>query len=108
MTTLAKARRITHFHRQCWTIEPLFRLLKTKALDIEAVRGAAEKPFENLTIATLIAAIQCAGEPRARFRGRGGKTFPAPVGMRQLTSISPPIGMTRETPHARRRFPPPR
>ena len=58
VTTLTEAKRITHFYRQRWTIEQLFRVMKTKGFNIEAVRVAAEKPFENLTIATLIAAIK--------------------------------------------------
>jgi Transposase DDE domain len=54
----ADALRITGFYRQRWTIEQLFRVMKTKGFDIEAVRLAEDGPFENLTIATLIAAIQ--------------------------------------------------
>jgi hypothetical protein len=55
---LADALRITGFYRQRWTIEQLFRVMKTKGFDIEAVRVAEDGPFENLTTATLIAAIQ--------------------------------------------------
>jgi hypothetical protein len=58
LTTLADAQRITRFYRQRWTIEELFRVMKTKGFDIEAVRMADTAPFENLTIATLIAAVQ--------------------------------------------------
>jgi len=36
----------------------LFRVMKTKGFDIEAVRVADNGPFENLATATLIAAIQ--------------------------------------------------
>ena len=57
VTTLAEATRITYFYRQRWTIEQLFRVMKTKGFDIEAVRIADEKPFENLVAATLIAAV---------------------------------------------------
>jgi hypothetical protein len=56
--TLAEAYRITGFYRQRWTIEQVFRVMKTKGFDIEAVRIAEDRPFENLTTATLIAAIQ--------------------------------------------------
>ncbi|HEY0183698.1 MAG TPA: IS4 family transposase, partial [Rhodopila sp.] len=56
--TLADARQITRFYRARWTIEQLFRTMKTKGFDIEAVRVAEGGPFENLTAATLIAAIQ--------------------------------------------------
>jgi hypothetical protein len=58
VTTLADACRITGFYRQRWTIEQVFRVMKTKGFDIEAVRVAEDGPFENLTTATLIAAIQ--------------------------------------------------
>jgi len=56
--TLADAKQITGFYRARWTIEQLFRTMKTKGFDIEAVRVAEGGPFENLTAATLIAAIR--------------------------------------------------
>jgi hypothetical protein len=58
VTTLADACRMTAFYRQRWTIEQVFRVMKTKGFDIEAVRVVEDGPFENLTTATLIAAIQ--------------------------------------------------
>jgi len=58
VTTLAQACQMTGFYRQRWTIEQVFRVMKTKGFDIEAVRVAENGPFENLTTATLIAAIQ--------------------------------------------------
>jgi hypothetical protein len=58
VATFAQARQITGFYRQRWTIEQLFRIMKTKGFNIEAVRIADGGPFENLTTATLIAAIQ--------------------------------------------------
>lgn len=58
VVTLADACRITGYYRQRWTIEQVFRLMKTQGFDIEAVRVAEDGPFENLTTATLIAAIQ--------------------------------------------------
>ena len=58
VVTLADACRITGFYRQRWTIEQVFRVMKTKGFDIEAVRVAEDGPFEKLTTATLIAAIQ--------------------------------------------------
>jgi hypothetical protein len=53
---VAAARRIVGFYRQRWVIEELFRTIKTKGFDIEAV-GIADQPFEKLAAATLIAAI---------------------------------------------------
>ena len=58
VVTLEDACQITGFYRQRWTIEQLFRIMKTKGFDIEAVRIAENGPFENLTTATLIAAVQ--------------------------------------------------
>ena len=51
------ARRIVGFYRQRWTIEQLFRTLKSKGFDIEALRIADGGPFEKLLAACLIAAI---------------------------------------------------
>lgn len=58
VSNLAEAQRITGFYRRRWTIEQLFRTMKTKGFDIEACRVAAGGPFEKLAIATLIAAIE--------------------------------------------------
>ena len=58
VATLADAKRITRSYRGRWTIEQLFRTMKTKGFNIEAVRVDDGAPFENLTAATLIAAIQ--------------------------------------------------
>jgi Transposase DDE domain len=58
VNTLAEAKIITGFYRRRWIIEPLFRVMKTKGFNIEAVRMADLAPFQNLTAATLIAAIQ--------------------------------------------------
>lgn len=58
VATLAQACQITCFYRQRWTIEQVFRVMKTKGFNIEAVRVAEGGPFENLATATLIAAVQ--------------------------------------------------
>ena len=71
VATLVDALQITHFYRQRWTIEQLFRVMKTKGFDIEAVRVAEDGPFENLTIATLIAAIQVLQMVRERDGAAG-------------------------------------
>jgi hypothetical protein len=70
-TTLADAQQITRLYRQRWTIEQLFRLMKTKGFNIEAVRVAEGGPFENLTTATLIAAIQVLQMVRERDGAAG-------------------------------------
>lgn len=53
----ADARRIVGFYRQRWTIEQLFRTLKTQGFDVEALRLAGGGPFEKLVTASLIAAV---------------------------------------------------
>lgn len=52
------ATRMVLFYRQRWTIEQVFRTLKTKGFDIEGSRVGHPGAFENLATATLIAAIQ--------------------------------------------------
>ncbi len=71
VVTLEDACRITGFYRQRWTIEQVFRVMKTKGFDIEAVRIAEDGPFENLTTATVIAAIQVLQMVRERDGAAG-------------------------------------
>jgi hypothetical protein len=54
----ADARRIIGFYRLRWTIEQLFRTMKTKGFDVEALRQQQDGPLENLVTAILIAAIK--------------------------------------------------
>ncbi len=56
--TLDAARHITRCYRQRWTIEQLFRTMKTKGFDIESSQVEDGGPFENLATATMIAAVQ--------------------------------------------------
>ena len=58
VNSFTDAIQITGFYRERWTIEQLFRVLKTKGFDIEAVRIEDTEPFEKLAAATLIAAVQ--------------------------------------------------
>jgi len=58
VASLADAKLLVAFYRERWTIEQLFRTMKTKGFDIEAVRIAEAAPFEKLAVATLIAAVQ--------------------------------------------------
>jgi len=53
----ADARRVVGFYRQRWTIEQLFRTLKTQGFDVEGLRQAENGPFEKLVTASLIAAV---------------------------------------------------
>jgi hypothetical protein len=54
----AAAARLVGFYRQRWTIEQLFRTMKTQGFDIERSRIEHPVAFENLATATLIAAVQ--------------------------------------------------
>ena len=71
VTTFAEARRITGYYRQRWTIEQLFRTMKTKGFDIEASRVVDGGPFEKLATATLIAAIEVLSLVRDRDGAAG-------------------------------------
>lgn len=56
--SLSAARLITRFYRERWTIEQLFRVMKTKGFDIESSQVEEGGPFENLAAATLVASVQ--------------------------------------------------
>ena len=51
------ARTMVRYYRERWIIEQLFRVLKTKGFDIEAVRISDEEPFQKFAAACLVAAI---------------------------------------------------
>jgi Transposase DDE domain len=53
---LAAAQRIVGFYRQRWTVEQVFRTMKTKGFRIESLRQQ-EGPLQKLVTAILIAAI---------------------------------------------------
>jgi hypothetical protein len=63
--SFAKARFIIGLYRQRWTIEELFRILKTRGFDIERV-SIAEAPFEKLAAAALVAAVSVLAMVRER------------------------------------------
>jgi hypothetical protein len=56
--TLADAEVIVGLYRRRWVIEQVFRVMKTRGFDIEAVPIRENAPLKNLGCATLIAAIQ--------------------------------------------------
>ncbi len=56
--SLDDARLIVAHYRRRWVIEQLFRVMKTRGFDIEAVPVRENAPLKNLGCATLIAAIQ--------------------------------------------------
>ena len=57
VTTLDEARWIIGLYRLRWTVEQLFRVMKTQGFDIEALEMDAATAFENMVTATLIAAV---------------------------------------------------
>ena len=54
---LVDARRIVDLYRKRWTIEQLFRTMKTRGFDIEALRQDEGGALEKLVTAILIAAV---------------------------------------------------
>jgi hypothetical protein len=54
----ADASRMVRHYRDRWVIEQLFRTMKTRGFDIEALRITETQPFATLCLAALIAAIQ--------------------------------------------------
>lgn len=54
---LADARRIVGLYRRRWAIEQVFRTMKTKGFDVEAVRMEDDRPRRVLVAATLVAAV---------------------------------------------------
>jgi hypothetical protein len=65
----AQAAQAVDFYRARWTIEQLFRVMKTKGFDVEALRIQDEGPFEIMANAVLIAAV----EVLALVRDRDGE-----------------------------------
>ena len=55
---VADARRIIGFYRLRWTIEQLFRTMKTKGFAVQALRQEQDGPLEKLVAAILIAAVK--------------------------------------------------
>ena len=55
---VADARRIIGFYRLRWTIEQLFRTMKTKGFAVEALRQEQDGPLKKLVAAILIAAVK--------------------------------------------------
>lgn len=54
---LEQARYLCGLYRARWTIEQVFRTLKTQGFDVEALRIADPRPFQTLAAAALVAAI---------------------------------------------------
>ena len=68
---LADAIQLTDFYRGRWTIEQLFRIMKTKGFDVEAVRILDDAPFTVMATAILIAAVEVLALVRERDGGAG-------------------------------------
>jgi hypothetical protein len=56
--SLSDAQTVAGFYRRRWVIEQVFRVMKTRGFDIEAVPVMENASLKNLGCATLIAAIQ--------------------------------------------------
>ena len=57
VATTADALAIAALYRRRWVIEQVFRTMKRKGFDIEALRITAEAPRNRLILATLVAAV---------------------------------------------------
>ena len=101
VTTLADACQITRFYRQRWTIEQVFRVMKTKGFDIEAVRVAEDGPFENLTTATLIAAIEVLQMVRERD-GRLGDRWTMRLTQKTVRPLRRSAKLSKAKPNGRK------
>lgn len=75
VTSLAEAQRIADFYRRRWVIEQLFRILKTKGFDVEALRIAEDGPREKLVMAALVAAVTVLQLVHARDGAPPGQTL---------------------------------
>ena len=78
VTNLAQALEVAGLYRRRWLIEQVFRTLKTKGFDIEALRIEDEAPREKLVMATLIAAVSVQQLVHARD-GLGDSAAPRPL-----------------------------
>ena len=100
VATLVGAKQITHFFRQRGTIEQLFRVMKSKGFDIEAVHVADNGPFENFTTATLIAAIQVLQMVRERD-GAGGRALEDVLDAAGQPALEPCVRPSKARPNGR-------
>ena len=67
----AQAWAVVELYRKRWTIEQVFRTLKTKGFDIESLRIEDPEPRDKLIMATLIAALIIQQMVHARDGGPG-------------------------------------
>src|SRR5829696_2965218 len=67
----AEAFAVADLYRRRWAIEQLFRTLKTKGFDIEAVRIGEDAARSKLTMAALVAAVTSQQLAHARDGGAG-------------------------------------
>jgi hypothetical protein len=58
VTDVAQARRIVDWYRQRWTIEQVFRSLKSAGLEADASQVTQARRFEKLAVIALIAAVR--------------------------------------------------
>jgi hypothetical protein len=84
VTNAAEAFAVADLYRRRWTIEQLFRTLKTKGFDIEGVLVEEQAPLRNLVMAALIAAVSI----QQLVHAREGDQAPGPL--RPLTDAFEP------------------
>ncbi len=84
VSNAAEAFAVADLYRRRWTIEQLFRTLKTKGFDIEGVLVEEQAPLRNLVMAALIAAVTI----QQLVHARDGDQAPGPL--RPLTDAFEP------------------
>jgi hypothetical protein len=84
--TPAEALAIAALYRRRWAIEQVFRTMKRKGFDIEALRIDAEAPRNRLILATLVAAVTVMQMVGARDGAEGA----GPGALRPLTDAFDP------------------
>jgi hypothetical protein len=72
---LAEAWAVAELYRRRWAIEQLFRTLKTKGFDIEALRIGEDAPRSKLVMAALVAAVTI----QQLVHARDGEARPGPL-----------------------------
>ena len=84
VSNAADAFAVADLYRRRWTIEQLFRTLKTNGFDIEGVLVEEQAPLRNLVMAALIAAVSI----QQLVHARDGDQVPGPL--RPLTDAFEP------------------
>ncbi len=106
----AEAFAVADLYRRRWAIEQLFRTLKTKGFDIEALRIGEDAPRASSSMAALVAAVTIQQLVHARDGGAGkAASGPSPTPSTLTTCLSSkPLCQSLEGKTERQKNPHPR